>query len=110
MRNPCIDAAITELRKAGIYDYEIAHGGKHPQVHWGANGTRRFYAVPGTPSDVRSAHNVRADIRRMLRADGLTAAPKPSAERLPPPRPPTLEQRVARLERLIEGWTTGAGR
>jgi hypothetical protein len=76
MRNPCIDAAITELRKAGIYDYEIAQGGKHPQIHWGANGTRRFYAVPGTPSDVRSVHNVRADIRRLLRADGLAAAPK----------------------------------
>jgi hypothetical protein len=101
MRNPCIEAAIAELRDAGVYDYELARGGKHPQIHWGANGARRFYALPGTPSDWRSVQNVRADIRRILKADGCIPAAEPAAERSPP-RAPSLAQRVARLERLVE--------
>jgi hypothetical protein len=106
MRNPCIDAAIAELRDAGVYNYKLARGSKHPQIHWEANGAPRFYVMPGTPGDVRSARNVRADIRRMLRADGLVAAANPTER--PPSRLPTLEQRVARLERLLERLMAGA--
>ena len=47
VRNPCLDAAIAELRDAGVYDYEVAHGGRHPQIHWSHNGARRFYIVRG---------------------------------------------------------------
>jgi hypothetical protein len=108
MRNRCIDAVITELRAVGVYDFKIASGGKHPQVHWEVNGAPRFYAVPGTPGDVRSALNARADIRRMLKADGLIAAPEP-AERQSPRRV-TLVERVERLERLVERLAAGAMR
>ena len=72
MRSPCTDAAIAELRAAGVYDYELVRGGKHWQAQWARkDGARRFYVLPGTPSDWRSARNVRADIRRLLKADGL---------------------------------------
>jgi hypothetical protein len=99
MRNACIDVVIAELRAVGIYDYEIAHGGKHPQVHWSINGARRFYIAAATPSDRRAAQNARTGIWRLLREDGLLvqeAAPERSA-----PRPPSLEQRVAALERQV---------
>jgi hypothetical protein len=98
VRNPCLDAAIAELRDAGVYDYEVAHGGRHPQIHWSYNGARRFYIVPGTPSDRRSAQNVRSGIRRILKADGLITAELVA----PPTPPPKLAQRVSRLERLVE--------
>ena len=79
MRSPCTDAAIAELRAAGVYDYELVRGGKHWQVQWALkDGARRFYVLPGTPSDWRSARNVRADIRRLLKADGLILAADPA--------------------------------
>jgi hypothetical protein len=61
-RNVCIDVVTAELRAVGI-TYEIAHGGKHPQVHFSINGMRRFYVVPRTPSDWRAAQNARAGVR-----------------------------------------------
>ncbi len=49
MRSPCTDAAIAELRAAGVYDYELVRGGKHWQVQWALkDGARRFYVLPGT--------------------------------------------------------------
>jgi hypothetical protein len=71
-RNVCIDAVTAELRAVGV-TYEIAHGGKHPQVHFSINGMRRFYVVPRTPSDWRAAQNARAGVRRLLRKDQLLA-------------------------------------
>ena len=101
MRSPCTDAAIAELRAAGVYDYELVRGGKHWQVQWALkDGARRFYVLPGTPSDWRSARNVRADIRRLLKVDGLILSAEPRAER-PPPRSPTLAQRLEALERTV---------
>jgi hypothetical protein len=96
MSNPCLDAAIAALREAGVYDYRLAKGGKHLQIHWEANGASRFYVLPGTPGDWRSPHNVKAEMRRMLRQDGLLVD-TPSE---PKPRRATLEQRVRRLEEL----------
>jgi hypothetical protein len=101
VRNPCIDAAIAALKEVGVHDFQFVRGGKHLQVRWSHRGAQRFYALPGTPSDWRSPLNVRSDIRKMLRSDGLIKDPEP-VERPQPPRPPTLEQRVTRLERLIE--------
>jgi hypothetical protein len=61
-----------------------------------------MYAVPGTPSDWRSAENVRRDMRKILRADGMLEAPEP---RTPPPRQPSrielLERRMAEVERRL---------
>jgi hypothetical protein len=96
MSNPCLDAAIAALKEAGVYDYRLAPGGKHLQLHWEVNGAARFYALPNTPSDWRSSHNVRAEVRRMLKADGaLVDTPNE-----PKPRRLSLEQRVQRLEQL----------
>jgi hypothetical protein len=59
---------------------------------------RRQLHLPGTPSDRRSAQNVRSGIRRILKADGLITAELVA----PPTPPPKLAQRVSRLERLVE--------
>jgi hypothetical protein len=99
MRNPCIDAVIAELRAAGIYDYEVARNHKHPQIHWGVNGSRRYLAVSATPSDSYAATKARADVRRLLKADGLL--PREMPPRGPQPRALSLEQRVAALERQV---------
>ena len=105
MRNPCLEIALAELESAGIRGIERTYGSKHPQLCWRVNGgALRCYAVPGTPSDVRSPLNVRADIRRLLRADGIAVGSE-KTESPPPPRKPDciteLEHRVAALEQAI---------
>jgi hypothetical protein len=102
VRNDCLEAALRELAAAGIRDVEQAHGGKHIQLRWSVNGHGlRVYSLPATPSDIRSSHNTRAGIRRILRADGMLATP----ERKPPAKPvdrvTALEQRVAALEQTV---------
>lgn len=114
MRNVCLDVALFELDQAGVRDVKRVRGSKHLQLRWQINSHGlRVYTIPGSPSDWRAPKNVRSDIRRMLREDGiavaskLEASPSPS----PPPPPPTaplsdrvaeLERRVARLERKLE--------
>jgi hypothetical protein len=101
MRNPCLDAALAELAKAGIRDPVIAPGGKHLQVRWTSSGGRaRLLAVPGTPSDWRSAQNTRHDVRRILRADGMLEVPEPRPARQPS-RIEALERRLAEVERRL---------
>ena len=95
MKNPCLEAALSELAKVGIRDVERSYGGKHLQIRFRINGTERMYSMPITPSDVRSASNTRAGIRRMLREDGLLI----TAERKPPERMPS---RIERLEKRVE--------
>jgi hypothetical protein len=68
------------------------------QVRWnGSNGATRLYNVPCTPSDYRTVANTRADVRRLLREDGMLVDRAP-----PPPRPldrmSRLEQRAAAVE------------
>jgi hypothetical protein len=85
MSNPCLHAAVDELAKAGIRDPVIARGSKHPQVRWTTpRGEMRVFAVPGSTGDRRAAENVRRDIRRALREDGMLELPQPKAA--PPPR------------------------
>jgi hypothetical protein len=110
MKNPCLDVALTELAAVGIRDVEQARGGKHWQLRWRANGSPvRILNVPCTPSDRRAASNTRADVRRLLREDGLIESrePKPT----PPPRKvdriTALERRVAELERRLFGTEHG---
>lgn len=71
MNNECLNAAVTELRGAGI-EPRIEHGGKHIRVLWEYQGRERMYVTGNTPSDWRAPLNVRSDVRRMLRKDGLT--------------------------------------
>jgi Rha family phage regulatory protein len=72
MSNECLDAAIAELRAVGI-DPQVVHGGKHIQVVWSHNGKERRYITGNTPSDWRAPLNVKSDVRRMLRKDGVLA-------------------------------------
>jgi hypothetical protein len=95
VKNPCLEAALSELAKVGIRDVERSYGGKHLQIRFRINGTERMYSLPLTPSDVRSAANTRADIRRILREDGMLLM----AERKPPERMPS---RIERLERRVD--------
>jgi hypothetical protein len=111
MKNPCLAAALHELEAAGVRDIVHAPGGKHVQLRWSVNGgASRLYSLPSTPSDWRSPRNVRADVRRILRADGLLAAPVPKPT--PPPRKldrlAELERRVAALEKEIERFRNGS--
>ena len=103
MKNECLAAALRELAAAGVRDVQQSYGSKHLQLRWSANGHgMRMYSLALTPSDCRADRNVRADIRRMLRDDGLLpiSSPKPS----PPPksdRISKLEARVAALESAL---------
>ena len=103
MRNLCLDAALDELARAGIHDPVIARGAKHPQLRWTTTrGQLRVFAVPGTPSDWRSAENVRHDLRRILRDDGMLAVPEPrAAPAKQPSRIELLERRLTEAERRV---------
>jgi hypothetical protein len=90
MRNEYLDSAVATLRDAGIHGFIIVPGGKHPQIRWECRGRPRFYVLSGTPSD-RNAHHA---------ADGLLQ-PLPDAPK-PPPKAPSLQERVLRLERQVE--------
>lgn len=70
MSNECLDAAVAELNAVGITP-DIMHGGKHIQIRWQIGGRDRMYVTAASPSDRRAHLNVRADMRRMLRKDGL---------------------------------------
>jgi hypothetical protein len=106
MRNECLDAALEELRLAGVNKRLVVRGGKHIQVQWQCNGAIRFYVLPVTSSDVRAVANTRAGVRRLLRADGLL---QPEEEATPRPKPLSLEQRVRRLEQRLEQLTERPG-
>ena len=69
-----------------------------------------MFAVPGTPSDWRSAENVRRDLRKILRADGLLGLPEPRplAPVKQPSRIELLERRLAEIERRL-GIRNGCG-
>lgn len=99
-RNPCVDAAVSALREGGVYDFQIVPGGKHLQLRWSHGGGTRFCAISATPSDRRAPQNTRADVRKILKQDGLIKEPAP-VERPPPPRPPTTAERLEILEREV---------
>lgn len=111
MPNPCIEAAKTELARVGIRDVMIAHGGKHPQLHFKINGGPvHVFSVPGTPSDHRAPANVRTSLRRYLAEAGvdLNLASEPKSAERAPSRIELLERRVAALERrLIQEFDQG---
>ena len=102
MKNPCLEAALDELDKAGIRDVVRAHGSKHLQLRFKSNGYERMCVIPVSPSDVRSAINTRAQVRKILREDGvLVTAERRSAPTKAPDRVVRLEQRVAALEQQL---------
>jgi hypothetical protein len=58
------------------------------------------YSTALTPSDWRSPHNTRAEIRRLLREDGVL--PERPERPAPPPKPAPKLDRVTTLERRVE--------
>jgi sugar phosphate isomerase/epimerase len=117
MRNPCLDAALRELAAAGIRDIEQVRGGKHWQLRWRVNGHGlRIYTLSSTLGDWRSAHNTRAEIRRILRADGVLAASnraEPTSALASAPkfdRIAELERRMAAVEEFIRTIQPEGGR
>lgn len=97
-RHVCLDAALDELSTAGIRDVTRSYCSKHLQLRWQSpTGAPRMLSMSVTPSDVFAPAKVRADVRRLLREDGLLVDRAP-----PPPRPldrvGKLEQRLAALE------------
>lgn len=68
--NECIEAAFAELRDVGI-EPTVRPSGKHAAIVWLHGGIERVYYTALTPSDRRAHLNVRSDVRRILRADGL---------------------------------------
>jgi Rha family phage regulatory protein len=68
--NACIEAACAELKAVGV-DPVVRPSGKHAAITWTHQGIERIYHTALTPSDRRAHLNVRSDVRRILRADGL---------------------------------------
>lgn len=97
MKAEHITAILAELRLAGARDVTVLRCARHPRVQWTArNGEPRVYVLPGTPSDRRGPANARADVRRMLRDDGmLVELPRPV-------RAPTPMERLRRRVRELE--------
>ena len=60
-----------ELGAVGL-KAEIVYGGKHSFARWTSpGGEARSFTCPNSGSDWRGVHNSRADLRRILRDDGL---------------------------------------
>jgi hypothetical protein len=107
MRNEELDAVLAELKRAGVRDPVVSTGGRHLQVRWQVGAVVRFYTVSISGSDWRGPRNAAAEVRRMLKGDGLLAAqadppgappPKAAAWRVEIER---LEKRVAKLEAKV---------
>jgi hypothetical protein len=77
-RNADIDAGLGALADVGIRDIIVSRGSKHWQLRWNHNGQPRMVSVAVNSGDWRSPHNVRAEVRRPLRLDGLLPEPTPS--------------------------------
>lgn len=96
------EIVINELKQAAIREIEVVRGSKHHQVRWKVNGNApRFITIPGSPSDWRWEQNLRADVRRMLRADGLLVDPEAKSRPKPPDRLTRLEQSMRSLEQRL---------
>lgn len=114
MRNEELDAALNELKAAGISDPIVSRGGRHLQLRWQlGNGAIRFFSVSTTPSDRRGPRNARAEIRRLLKADGLLVKGEPAAAPAAPAKAlpawqieiEGLKRRVAELEAKLSTQT-----
>jgi hypothetical protein len=108
--NGCLKAALEELALAGVREVTHAQNAKSYQVRWQSmTGAPRMLSVSITPSDHFAPSKVRADVRRILRADGMLID-RPAPAPKPPDRMTRLEQRLSALElevaQLRNGGTT----
>jgi hypothetical protein len=71
-RNEALEVATRELTKRGI-PYEVVRSKKHWQVRWMIFAHRpRRVVVVNDPGERRALLNTRADVRRLLRQDGIS--------------------------------------
>jgi hypothetical protein len=89
MRNREVEVVLRELARWRLPDKpSISNGGRHVRISWRLpTGQERTATVSSTPSDWRGARNSRADVRRVLRADGIqlkVRARRPRTARLKP--------------------------
>lgn len=66
------DVVGAVLEAAGL-EYTVHVGRKHVKVKWELGGRRFSYSCAKTPSDWRALENCRCSVRRILRAEGVTA-------------------------------------
>jgi len=81
------NTAITrELAAAGIEEYRLEHGGKHPRLVFIHQGRSLSYTLSSSPSDHRALHNMVHELRALL---GRTGTPRAAvaAVAVPPPVP-----------------------
>lgn len=71
-RNPALDAACALLTECGV-PFHVFRGSKHLRIEFNAAGHRRCVTIPGTPRCPRAGLNNLAQLRRALRADGVSA-------------------------------------
>lgn len=65
------DAAQAEFTRAGVTEWHIEQGGKHPRIVYQHEGVERFYVIPATPSDsARGVLNMASDLRKALGITG----------------------------------------
>jgi hypothetical protein len=80
--NPCLEAVLRELERAGVRPQVRRRGHRHLQIRWAVNGSTRLVVVSATPSSPRAAWAARGDVRRLLRLDGMIlhqgGLPKPA--------------------------------
>ena len=78
-----LEHALETLDSVGISGKQrvVWHGTKHDRISWYYNGQKRSFTVPISPSDHRSSLNNKAQLRRLLRQDGLLVRKKSVAEK-----------------------------
>ena len=81
-----LEALQAELRRHGIHEFRIEHGGKHPRLLYMAEGREEVVIVAGSSSDHRAIANAVSHLRRRLRG----AVPAEAAPFEPPPEPPPV--------------------
>jgi hypothetical protein len=98
-RNPELDAGLATLAEAGIRDVTVARGAKHLQLRWLFNNQPRMMTVSCSPSDWRGSRNLRTEIRRQVRLDGLL--PEVNGSASAPSKVPHWREQVETLSRRL---------
>jgi hypothetical protein len=102
MRNDHHHDITSELARHNIVP-EVSHTrGGHLRFKWKANNHNQSLVTSSTPSDHRTGKNAVARVRRLLRDAGLEkAAPVERATPMPAVASPTIEERIANIERDV---------
>lgn len=110
MRTDHVKLALAELEKYGLKG-EVSHRSKHLEISWSAPQGERFICCALTPSDWRVPMKVRADIRKLLKADGLEPVEEKPAvsfqKAMSLPKPPLVStsEREEALKNDVEALT-----